>query len=94
MGRGAGATLQIEIVREGDHEVGIERIEAKVRRGNAGPAMRKLQEKLEGVAIGGDHMRAGVPLAHKALGEEAFDQAGKRIGHAVASQLASSSSFA
>ena len=46
-----------EKVKEGDHEVGIERIEAKVRRGNAGPAMRKLQEKLEGVAIGGDRVR-------------------------------------
>jgi hypothetical protein len=94
MGRRADATFQIEIVKKRDHEVSIERIEAQVRRGKAGPAMSKLQEEFEGISIGGDRMRAGVSLTYEAVGEEAFNQAGKEVGHAFASQLASSRSFA
>jgi hypothetical protein len=44
---------------------------------DAQPLFRELQQQAEGIAIGTDRMRAGLPVPHEPLGEEAFQQGGK-----------------
>ena len=40
----------------------------------------KVKQQTEGIAVGSDGVSTGTPLRHEALGEEAFEQAGKADG--------------
>ena len=71
---GAVVTVFLQLIQEledhGHGEVG----QGELRRRSAQALLDELQEQTEGVAIGGDGMRAGPPLGQQTLGEEALQQ--------------------
>jgi hypothetical protein len=76
--RVAGACLvaptAFQIIEKARDQRGIEIGEADCRGRLLQPQLHEREQQPKGVAVGGDGMRAGLPLLHQTLGEERLEQ--------------------
>ena len=82
----AVATLVLEVVQERADQLRVEIFEVKKRRCPACLPGRKHQQQSQGVAVGGNGVRAGALLPGEAVGEECLQGRGQR-GHEGAAAL-------
>jgi hypothetical protein len=79
----------LEVIEEAPDHLGVEVGEAELGRRNAGRLLHVGDQQLEAVAIGGNGVRARMPLRHEPLGEERLE--GRRDeAHRSPSKTASS----
>jgi hypothetical protein len=76
----AVAALPLEMIEELADKLGIDVGEIELGWLPARPPLRECQQQLERVAIGGNGLRACVPLAHEPVGEERLQGRGE-CGH-------------
>jgi hypothetical protein len=74
---GAIAALFFEMVEEGADERSIQILEVKHRGRFLQTLPGKCEEQTEGVPVTGNGVRACLPLAHEAVGEECLEQGGE-----------------
>src|SRR5450759_2480360 len=79
-GADAVVPVRFEVLQERAHERGVEIADVEGDGLLAGPRDGEAEEEPEGVAIGGDGVRAGSTLAHQPLGEERL-QGGREGAH-------------
>jgi hypothetical protein len=72
------AAVALEVVEEGADERRVEVREVEPRGRRARPLGGEPQEEPPGVAVGGDGLRAGLPLPDEPLGEERLEGRGER----------------
>ena len=72
------ATLAFEVVEERGNPGRVEVLDIERRRLLAGLPLNEGQEQSEGVAIGGDRVRAGVSLVDQPVGEERLQRGRQR----------------
>jgi hypothetical protein len=77
-GAHAVETFTLEVIEEGADRDGVEVLDGEFRGGLARLALGEAEQQPEGVAIGGDGVRAGPTLRDQALGEEALHDRGER----------------
>ena len=86
-GAGAIFPLFLKVVEEGADEWRIQIADVQLRRLRAAPLGRKAQHQSQGVPIGSNCMRAGLPLTYQAIGEERLQGGGESAHEAAPSPV-------
>lgn len=73
----AVAALVLELIEERGDEVGVEVADVELAGRLAGLGCGEGEQELEGVAVGGDGVRAGLQLPGQPLGEEGLQGGGE-----------------
>ena len=72
-GAGAVAASLLEMLEEGAHAGGVEVRKGELRGCHPGALVHEGEQEPEGVAIGGDRMRAGIALTAEPVAKEGFE---------------------